>query len=160
MDMDKSSSVELQRPLKSLPYSIQRNIPTVLQFIRYGINCGFVLATKLALTWLLLNFLLPTVAYAIVHVATFFVSYAIHTKVTFKVDFGWRQLRQYFVTVIGFKILDYFLFGVLLAVLHIDAIVAVLIASIAVLALRFLIVRKVLKRKSAVHSKKGLASHV
>lgn len=124
----------------------QRNWRALVdQLFRYAFNCGIVLVFKLALAWLLLLVLLPAIAYFLVHIGTFFVSYAIHARVTFGVAYSRAHVRQYFSAVIGFKVLDYLVFTVLFAALQIDALLSVFLASLAVMLLRFAVVRRILK---------------
>ena len=115
------------------------------QLLRYACSCGLVLATKLALTWLLIQWLLPLLAYLLVHVVTFFVSYSLHSRFSFQAAYSWNKLRQYGTTVIAFKIIDYLLFAVLFTYWEIEALWAVLVASLMVMLLRFLVVRQVLQ---------------
>ena len=114
------------------------------QMLRYGLNCGVVLVVKLLLTAAITIWLTPVIAYLCVHVVTFFVSYAIHARATFGVAYSWAHVRKYFSAVIGFKLLDYLVFTVLLSAFHIDAILCVVLASVAVMLLRFMVVRKIL----------------
>ena len=126
-------------------YELARS-KSLVEMMRYATNCGFVLATKLLLTWLFVFWLNPSLAYLVVHVIIFFVSYTLHSKVTFKTKVSWSSLRAYFGAVIGFKCLDYLIFSVLLAALNMTAGFCVLAASICVMFVRFVVVRKVLKR--------------
>ena len=115
------------------------------ELIRYAGSCSFVLAVKLSLTWLLTRWLHGSLSYLLVHIVTFFLSYSIHTRVTFGSSYSLEGMRKYFAAVIGFKLLDYLIFSVLFAAFNVTATVAVLSASIGVMLLRFIVVRKILK---------------
>lgn len=142
--------VQISSPSKAIatrnPLSTPVNLrgAAVWQLLRYVLSCGSVLALKVILTSLLIRWTSPMLAYVLVHVVTFFVSYALHTRLTFNVAFSWVKLRQYFAAVIGFKLLDYLLFAVLFAAFQIDAVLAVLLASLLIFATRFVVVRRIL----------------
>ncbi len=65
------------------------------QLIRYAANCFVVLGIKLVLVWFLTIWLAPMIAYFFVHIATFFISYGIHTRRTFRVSFSRLQLKNF-----------------------------------------------------------------
>lgn len=114
------------------------------QFVRYGANCGAVLASKLLLMWLLSKLLQAFAAYFIVHCLTFFISYTLHSWGTFGVALSLQGMRDYFATVIGFKLLDYAIFSVAFAYFGIEELAAVVAATAIVMVLRFIVVRRVL----------------
>ena len=128
---------------------------TAVEFIRYAAVCGFVLGVKTGLTWLMAMALPAMIAYLIVHVIIFFVSYVSHCRVTFRTTGGTRKIRDYFLSVIGFKVADYLIFAVAFKAFHLNSVLSVLVASAGVMVVRFIVVRKVLKRPEKPKSEDG-----
>ncbi|MGJ8638930.1 MAG: GtrA family protein [Opitutaceae bacterium] len=123
-----------------------KNKKFINSFFKYGINSASVLAIKLSITWILLQLLLsPFIAYAIVHVVIFFVSYFIHTKWSFNVQRSKKSITRYFQAVIIFKIIDYLTFSILFSLLNIDALIAVILATLTIACFRFLTLNKMLR---------------
>ena len=112
------------------------------ELARYAASCGFVLATKILITWVLLRFAQAQVAYFLAHIVVFFVSYLTHATFSFRATFSTGSLWSYFKAVIGFKIIDYLVFTVLFTALGIEALWAVGLATISVALFRFVAVRK------------------
>lgn len=125
---------------------------SLFELLRYAANCGLVLAAKLLLTCLLVRWLNASLAYFVVHVIIFFVSYSLHSAVTFKVGFSWSNLRKYFAAVAIFKLLDYALFNAAFATLGVTAAWCVLAASFVDFILRFVVTRYVLRATWKVDS--------
>ena len=119
---------------------------TVLQMIRYALNCSVVFLVKLALVVVLTAWLVPSVAYFLVHIVTFFLSYALHCRRTFGVEFSRSGLKNYFVAVILFKILDYAAFGVLVMAFELTAPLSVFLVSAVEAIIKFFAVRHALHR--------------
>ena len=129
---------------------------TLRQLLRYAISCGFVLVSKLAMTWVLIPWLPPPLAYLLVHGATFFISYSVHTRFSFISAYSWRRLKTYFAAVILFKVADFMLFTVLFATFNVNAMPAVLLASVAIMLFRFLVVRRVLNHADTLEDSPNL----
>lgn len=108
-------------------------------------NSGAVLALKLGMMWAFIRIAPPLAAYLVTHVVVFFVSYGLHARLAFGRTVSLASLGSYAKTVAAFKALDYLVFSVLFRYLSVDALAGVLIASAAVMALRFVAVRKALK---------------
>lgn len=124
---------------------------TLAQFTRFTCSCAVALGSKLGTMWLCLKVFSPMVSYLIVQVVVFFVSYLLHTFFSFKsAELSLGAMWRYFTTVISFKVVDYLVFSVIFAYLHIDAMAAVLIASLLIMVVRFSAVRKALIRGSNV----------
>lgn len=111
---------------------------------RYALTSGLLLLAKLCLTYLLIQWLNAFVAYFVAHIAIFFLSYSLHTRVTFRKQFSRTGIKRYFTAVILFKLFDYTMFNLLFVTLRITASWCVLLASAAEAGLRFLVVRKAL----------------
>ena len=94
------------------------------------------------------NWMTAAIAYFIIHIVTFFLSYLIHVVVTFKRDFSWQGIRGYFIAVIGFKIFDYAIFNAILAAFTVTAPVGVFVASSLEAILKFFVVRHFLMKPS------------
>ena len=126
---------------------------TIAQFTRFSCSCALALGSKLGTMWLCLKFAPPMVSYLIVQVVVFFISYLLHATVSFRSrDFSLRTIWRYFTTVISFKVVDYLVFSVVFAYLHIDAMAAVLIASLLIMLVRFTAVRRALTRGRSTSS--------
>jgi len=120
---------------------------TIAQFARFACSCALALGSKLGTMWLCLKFAPPLVSYLIVQVVVFFISYLLHATVSFRShDFSLSTIWRYFTTVISFKVVDYLVFSVIFAYFHIDAMAAVLIASLLIMVVRFTAVRRALVR--------------
>jgi hypothetical protein len=118
---------------------------TFRQMVRYGVNCGLVLGVKLVLIVALSPWLAPAISYLLIHVVTFFLSYAIHTRHTFRTAFSGAGMVNYLMAVAGFKLFDYLLFNLLVA-WEFNAPFSVILASAIEAVARFLVVRRILTR--------------
>ncbi len=130
---------------------------TTMQLARYGVNCCVVLAVKLILIVLLTPWLVPAVAYLIVHIVTFFLSYAIHVRQTFRTRHSRSTLLGYLGAVSGFKVLDYLLFTLLVS-WNLAAPLSVLVASSLEAVVKFFVVRRVLTLPRVVGRRKASPS--
>jgi len=120
--------------------------PLVKELARYGFSCGLVLALKLGVMALCLQVMSPLPGYVVVHVVTFLGSYLVHTTISFAgAERSWRSMGRYLQSVLAFKLLDYLVFSVVLVAFDVQAMLSVVIASMAILLLRFLVVRRVLR---------------
>lgn len=118
---------------------------TMAQFARFSCSCALALGSKLGTMWLCLKLFSPMMSYLIVQVVVFFISYLLHTFFSFKsAELSLTAMWRYFTTVISFKVVDYLVFSVIFAYFHIDAMAAVLIASLLIMVVRFTAVRKAL----------------
>ncbi|MEY4670040.1 MAG: hypothetical protein RL518_2739 [Pseudomonadota bacterium] len=132
---------------------------TIAQFVRFSCSCALALGTKLGTMWLCLKFAPPLVSYLIVQFVVFFISYILHATVSFRShDFSIGTIWRYFTTVISFKVIDYLVFSVIFAYFHINAMAAVLIASLLIMLVRFTAVRRALVRGE--HASAGYAGEV
>jgi putative flippase GtrA len=121
---------------------------TLAQFARFACSCAVALGSKLGTMWLCLKLFPAMVSYLIVQVVVFFVSYLLHTFFSFKSQkLSSGTMWRYFTTVISFKVVDYLVFSVIFAYLQINAMAAVLIASLLIMLVRFAAVRKALIHK-------------
>ena len=125
------------------------------QFVRYGLSSGLLLLAKLCLIFLLIQWLHAWAAYLAVHVLIFFMSYALHSLVTFRRPLCWPGIRRYFAAVIVFKAFDYGVFNLLFVSLQMTATWCVLFASLSEAVLRFLLVRKALHREVQMGTSPG-----
>ena len=116
----------------------------IVPLVRYALGSVSVLGLKLIITWLLLNAATLLLAYLFVHIAVFFISYAIHARWSFRVPFSLFGVRDYFKTVIAFKIVDYLLFSVFFKLFNIEALWCVVLATLAVALVRFVFVKQAL----------------
>ena len=130
---------------------------TLTQMLRYGLNCCAVLIVKLVLIVVLSLWLSPPIAYLLIHVVTFFLSYLIHARRTFGVSYSWRGVRNYFAAVAVFKAFDYLMFNVLLIAFHVTAPVSVFLASCLQAVLKFFVVRRALAGKLQSATQGGAA---
>lgn len=127
--------------------SIRISVTTLTQFARFSCSCAVALGSKLGTMWLCLKLFPAMVSYLIVQVVVFFISYLLHTFFSFKAaKLSLGAMGRYFTTVISFKVVDYLVFSVIFAYFHIDAMAAVLIASLLIMVVRFTAVRKALIR--------------
>ena len=110
---------------------------TAYSFIRFCASCSVALAFKLGTTWLLLHYMNAMLAYFFAHIATFFVSYLVHGRYSFKTGYGVASLLAYLRTVIIFKCTDYAIFSIAFNYFEISALWSVLVASTILLVLRF-----------------------
>lgn len=118
---------------------------TLAQFSRFTCSCAVALGSKLGTMWLCLKLFSPMISYLIVQVVVFFISYLLHTFFSFKSQkASLTAMWRYFSTVISFKVIDYLVFSVIFAYLQIDAMAAVLIASLLIMVVRFTAIRKAL----------------
>lgn len=121
---------------------------TLAQFARFTFSCAIALGSKLGTMWLCLKLFPAMVSYLIVQVVVFFVSYLLHTYFSFKSrGLSSGTMWRYFTTVISFKVVDYLVFSVIFAYFQINAMAAVLIASLLIMVVRFAAVRKALIHK-------------
>lgn len=81
------------------------------------------------------------VAYSLVHIAVFFLSYFLHVGFTFKQKHSWHSLKVYFKTVLGFKVLDYFVFAVVFTSFEVSSKLAIVLATGILFLLRFSVLR-------------------
>lgn len=81
------------------------------------------------------------VAYSLVHVAVFFLSYFLHVGFTFKQKHTLKSLKIYFKTVLGFKLLDYFVFAVVFTGFEVSSKFAIVLATGILFLLRFGVLR-------------------
>jgi hypothetical protein len=130
---------------------------TLTQMLRYGINCCAVLVVKVILIVVLTLWLPAPLAYLLIHVVTFFLSYLIHARSTFGVGYSWQGIRNYFGAVALFKAFDYLVFNVLLIAFQVAAPVSVFLASCLEAVLKFFVVRRALAGKLEATGQKGVA---
>jgi len=124
---------------------VSRN--TLTQFARFSCSCALALGSKLGTMWVCLKIFPAMVSYMIVQVVVFFVSYLLHSTVSFRSrEISGETMWRYFTTVVSFKAVDYLVFSVVFAYLGIDAMAAVVIASLLIMMVRFTAVRKALIR--------------
>lgn len=118
---------------------------TVLSFLRFCANCVLALCFKLGITWILIRYMNGMLAYFFAHIGTFFVSYLMHARYSFRARYGLASLFAYMRAVIYFKIIDYSIFSIAFAYLEIDAVWSILLATLFLLIIRFGITRKTLQ---------------
>ncbi len=109
-----------------------------LEAFRFGITGLVLLSIKLLLMSLLKNWMTPLIAYAIIHVLIFFMSYLLHSKFTFKKALAWGKLGAFFKAVILIKAFDYVLFSILFVRFDINSNASILTATLVVLIFRYL----------------------
>lgn len=114
-------------------------------FLRYGVNSALVLCIKLSMAWLLLQCFSPSLAYLLIHILIFFVSYLIHARWSFRVKTSSTGIFQYFRVVILFKCADYLCFSILLVWLKIEALWCITFATLLVACARFIAVNRVMQ---------------
>lgn len=115
-----------------------------MSFIRYVLNCCFVLGVKMLATTGLTEVVDGMVAYALALAVTSIVSYFLHSRLTFSAKYSLSSFLRYFRTLAVFNGVDYLMFSVLFKIWDVQAPVAVLCASIAIFLFRFFAVKKVL----------------
>lgn len=135
----------LREALQIKQASLGRFVKLRGQFVRYGLSSGLLLLAKMCLTYLLIQLLDAWAAYFVVHVLIFFLSYKLHSLVTFRRPLSWLGMRRYFAAVIAFKAFDYGVFNLLFVSWEITATWCVVLASLSEAALRFVMVRKALR---------------
>lgn len=116
------------------------------ELLRYGGGSLLMLAIKIGLMQVALLVLTEVPAYALVQVGVFFISYLLHSRFTFDTKLGWTSLWRYLRTIIVFQILDWGVFTVIFTRYRIDANVVILIGTAVVFVLRFIFVRRSLRR--------------
>lgn len=116
------------------------------ELLRYGGGSLVMLAVKLAVMQLALLALGEVAAYALVQVFVFLGSYAWHSRMTFGTRFSWASLGRYLRTMVVFQTLDWLVFTVIFTRYGIDSTLVILISTAVVFVLRFLFVRRSLRK--------------
>lgn len=119
------------------------------ELFRYGCSSVVILGVKFGVTALVSRVISPYWAYLAAQVATFCVSYAIHSTWSFRVRPSWPAFRRYAAVVLSLKGIDYLLFAVVFGLLGIDALAAVAVATAGIALLRFFLARSALLGKGA-----------
>ena len=117
----------------------------VQELVRFGSSSLVMLGVKLGLMQVALLVLTEIPAYAVVQVALFFLSYALHTRFSFGTRFSRRSLWRYFQTIAVFQGLDWLIFTVVFTRYQIHSTYVILMGTAFVFVLRFVFVRRSLK---------------
>jgi hypothetical protein len=123
-----------------------RLIAHLLELVRYGGGSLLVLGVKIGLMQLAMLALDELPAYALVQVGVFAVSYLLHSRFTFGTELNWSSAWRYGQTLVVFQLLDWIIFAVIFTRYRIDSTVVILIGTVIVFLLRFVFVRRSLRR--------------
>jgi hypothetical protein len=123
--------------------STSEPVATIRTSLVFAAVSAGLLLFKLAVTHAALAAFSPYISYFIAHVVVFFASYAGHLKVTFRQSHTWERLKSFFRSVLVLKLVDYFLFSVVLEASGERVSIGVVAASLGVALLRLSVFKKV-----------------
>ena len=112
------------------------------RFIYFLINSLGILLIKILILYILEFIFSSSFAYGITHVVILIISYLIHSKITFKVDYSIKNFLIFFQSVLLFKLVDYFIFLSLINKTSINSLFIVTFISLIIFIFRFFILKK------------------
>lgn len=122
------------------------NSQKLTEIIRFGLGSLIVLIVKIVLTSLLAEYTSATLAYALTHLAIFFLSYFVHLRSTFQQEHTAKRMWAFFKAVIFVKVLDFVIFSIVLDKFQISS--AVVFATVCMTVFRYLVIRRGLGQNS------------
>jgi|1048.fasta_scaffold36450_2 hypothetical protein len=113
------------------------------RFIYFLINSLGILLIKLLILYILEFIFSPASAYGITHILILIISYLVHCKITFKVDYCIKNFLIFFQSVLLFKLVDYCIFMFFIYKLSINSLFLVTCISFLIFIFRFFILKKI-----------------
>ncbi len=147
----------INRPINSLLATVSNGT-----FLRYSAGCLLSVTIKAILTnvFVIYFVLPPFIAYFLVQIVVLFYSFFFHTKITYGNTISLSLFRDFFFSVIAFKVLDYFIFLIGMKFLQnllkpylqeyqVGCVItgAIVVSTLLIFLIRFMVYNRILAKK-------------